>query len=74
MKKQENKDRKPTEALSYYAGKIEIDGKEVCVLFTENELKRPTERAKNQPEEFEADLNVGIFSTIFGWFKKGEKK
>lgn len=72
MKKQENKNRRPTEAPAYYAGKIEIDGKNVCVLFTEKELQRPIARAERQPEEFESDTEVGIFSTIFGWFRKGK--
>lgn len=70
MKKQNNVNRKSTEATEYYAGTIEIDGVKTKMLFTEHELKRPVERAKKQPEEFQNEAGgLGIFSTIIGWFK-----
>lgn len=65
MKKQENVNRKPGEAASYFAGEIEIDGKLTRVLFTEHELLRPVSRAIKQPEDFENQTNKpGVFSMI----------
>lgn len=69
MKRQSNVNRKPNEAATYFTGEIEIDGEKVRVLFTEQELKRPRDRAKRQPEEFSTSNEVGVFATIKGWFK-----
>ncbi len=69
MQKQANRNPKPNEATHYYPGVIMLDGVRKRVLFTQNEFKRPIERALKQPEEFTGEPKksspaLGVFSYI----------
>ena len=55
FKLSDNKGRKWNEGKKYWEGKIDIDGNEIHILCTPNEMQRMITRAKKNPEDIRKD-------------------
>lgn len=62
-----NKDRKFGSANEYFPCFLELDGKKIPMLFTDNEIQVAVDRAKINPEDISLeDAEKGFLGWLFG--------